>query len=233
MMKRLGCVFGLACAVVAASARPAEAQHTLNLTLGYLITPGASRAASDILLIEHADVRFNITDFNGSAIGGEWLIPLGNFLEVGAGASFSKRIVPTVNARVVNSDGSAVLRKLTLRQLPMEATVRFLPLRQSYIVQPYVGGGIAVFDWRFHESGYFVAGNRSIFFGDYQATGNALGPVMVFGLRVARDTIAAGFEARYQRARGSFGPVFANLVAPDIDLGGWVLQFTTGVRVGK
>lgn len=52
------------------------------------------------------------------------------------------------------------------------------------------------------------------------------------GLRVAGDTLVFGFEARYQRARGSFGPIFAWVANPDIDLNGWTLQFTTGMRFG-
>lgn len=231
MVNRLGCVLVLACAALAASARPALAQQTLNLSLGSFRMPDG-RVGTDILLIEHADLVFDFNDFNGATVGGEWLVPIGNFLEAGAGMSFSRRTVPTVHY-MVNSDGSPIPRDLGFRQLPMALTVRVLPLGQSYSVQPYFGGGVAVINWRFSESGDFLGTNRSIVRGEqYVATGNATGPMFLSGLRVAGDTMAFGFEARYQRARGSFGPRFAWIVGPDIDLDGWTLQFTTGMRFG-
>jgi hypothetical protein len=229
-MNRLLCLFVLACATLAGSARPALAQQTVNVSYGYLMMSSAGRAKTDILLIEHGTLLFDINDFNGATVGGEWLIPIGNFFEAGAGASFSRGTVPTINLRVANRDGSNVTRDLTLRQMPMALSVRLLPLGQSYIVQPYVGGGVVIFRWRFRESGDFVGPTQNIFHGDYEATGKTPGPMMVFGLRVARGRVAYGFEARYQHARGHFDPIFANVRNPDIDLGGWALQFTAGMR---
>ncbi len=195
--------------------------------------PGG-RVETDILLIEHADLVFDFNDFNGKTVGGEWLVPIGNLFEAGAGVSFSRRTVPTVHYAVVNSDGSTIPRDLGFRQLPMALTVRVLPLGQSYSVQPYFGGGVAVINWRFSESGDFLGPNRRIVRGEqYSATGNAIGPMFLSGLRVAGETLAFGFEARYQRARGSFGPVFAWVSNPDIDLDEWTLQFTVGMRFGE
>lgn len=233
MVERLGCVLVLACAALAASARPALAQQTLNLSWGYFMMPGEGRVETDILHIEHADLVFDVNDFNGATVGGEWLVPIGNFFEAGAGVSFSRRTVPTVHV-VGDRDGSPIPRDLGFRQLPVAFTVRVLPLGQSYSVQPYLGGGVAVINWRFSESGDFVGPNRSIVRGEqYVATGHTAGPMVLSGLRVAGDTMAFGFEARYQRARGSFGPVFARVADPDIDLHGWTLQFTAGMRFGK
>jgi hypothetical protein len=232
-VNRLGCVLVLAGTALATSARPALAQHTLNLSLGYFMMRGDGRLETDILLIEHADVMFDVRDFNGATVGGEWLVPIGDFFEAGAGVSFSRRTVPTVHVRVVDSDGSKIERDLGFRQLPLAFTVRMLPLGQSYSVQPYFGGGVAMINWRFSESGDFVAPNRNILRGEeYVAIGKTVGPMVLLGLRVAGDTIACGFEGRYQSARGSFGPVFARVLNPDIDLDGWTLQFTTGMRFG-
>ena len=232
MANRFSCVFVLAVAALAASARPALAQQTLNLSFGHFMMPSEGRVETDILLIEHNDLVFDVNGFNGATFGGEWLVPIGNLFEAGAGVSFSRRAVPTVHV-AVNSDGSAIPRDLDLRQAPIALTGRVLPLGQSYRVQPYVGGGVAVINWRFSESGDFVGPNRRVVRDEhYTATGNALGPIALFGLRVAGDTLAVGFEARYQRARGIFGPVFAHVQSPDIDLGGWILQVTTGMRLG-
>jgi len=225
----------LACAVLAASAHPAHAQQTLNLSWGYSMMR-TGRVPTDILLIEHHDLAFKFSDFNVPVIGVEWLVPFGNRLEAGLGASLSRDTVPTVHVGVVNSDGSAIPRELRLRQMPMALTVRVLPLGQSYSVQPYIGGGVAVINWRFSESGDFAAATRrTIFRGEhYSANGNATGPILLAGMRaVTGDTFAFGIEARYQRARGHFGPVFARQLDPDLDLGGLTLLVTAGMRFGK
>ena len=234
MVNRLRCVRVLACAVLAASTHPAYAQQTVNLSWGYSMMR-TGRVPTDILLIEHNDLAFNFSDFNVPAIGVEWLMPIGNLYEAGLGASFSRDTVPTVHVGVVNSDGSAIPRELRLRQMPIALTVRVLPLGQSYSVQPYIGGGVAVINWHFSESGDFAAATRrTIFRGEkYSATGSAPGVTLLAGMRaVTRDTYAFGIEARYQRARGHFGPVFARQVNPDLDLGGLTLLVTAGMRFG-
>ena len=234
MVKKPGCVLVLACAALAASVHPAFAQQTVNLSWGYSMMR-TGRVATDILLVEHHDLAFDFRDFNVPAIGVEWLVPIGNLLEGGLGASFSRDTVPTVHVGVANSDGSPIPRELRLRQMPLALTLRFLPLGQSYSVQPYVGGGLAVIRWRFSESGDFATSSRrTIFRGEeYTATGKAVGPIVLAGMRaLTGDTLAFGVEARYQRARGSFGPVFARVVEPDIDFGGVTLLVTAGMRFG-
>ena len=69
---------------------------------------------------------------------------------------------------------------------------------------------------------------------EYTASGSAIGPVILAGMRaVTGDTLAFGLEGRYQRARGAFGPVFARQVDPELDLWGWTLLGTVGLRSGN
>ena len=57
MVNRFGRVIVLGFAALAASAGPALAQQTLNLSLGYfVVNDDLSRVQTDILLIEHADL---------------------------------------------------------------------------------------------------------------------------------------------------------------------------------
>ena len=234
MVKRLTCIAALTCAALTLSPHPALAQQTLNLSWGYSMMR-TGRVATDILLIEHHDLAFEFRDFNVPALGVEWLVPIGNRYEAGVGASLSRDTVPTVHVGVFNSDGSPIPRELRLSQMPLALTARVLPLGQSYSVQPYIGGGVAVISWRFSESGDFAAANRREIFRneEYSAAGYALGPVMLAGMRtVMGDSLAIGLEGRYHRARGGFGPVFARTVDPDIDFGGWTMMVTAGMRFG-
>ena len=232
-MNRLSLVLVLAGVALAASARPVLAQQTLNVSLGHFMMPGAGRVDTDILIIEHADLIFEVDDFNGATIGAEWLVPVGERYEIGGGVSFSRKTVQAVHSKVANSDGSDISRDMRLRQMPLAVTVRMLPLGQSYSVQPYFGAGVAVINWRFTESGDFAWPH--VMFRDerFTALGNAIGPLAVVGLRVAGHRFAYGFEGRLQSARGSFGDTFGHVWNPDIDLAGWTMQFTTGLRFGE
>jgi hypothetical protein len=222
----------LVCAALAISGPPALAQQTLNLSFGHMMIRGEGRAETDILSIEHNALAFDIRDFNGPTIGGEWLLPIGEFVEAGAGIALAKKTVSTVHVRAVNNNGTEIPRELGLRQMPIAFTARWLPLGQSYAVQPYLGGGLALIKWRFTEEGDFVIPSGMVFRDEaYAATGNATGPIVLLGLRVSRQSIALGFEGRYMRARGSFGDTFARVIDPDIDLGGWTIQATAGVRL--
>src|SRR5687768_14569910 len=171
MVTALGRLLILASAVLAASAPPALAQQTVNLSWGYSLMR-TGRAATDILLIEHHDLEFEFREFNAPAIGVEWLVPIGNRYEAGLGASWSRDTVPTLHVGVVNSDGSRIPRELRLRQIPLTLTARVLPLGQSYDVQPYFGGGVVLFRWEFAESGDFAAATRRTIFRDEEYTAN-------------------------------------------------------------
>ena len=234
MLNRVVSVFALSSAALVSTPRPALAQQTLNFSLGYFTVRGEeARPARDILLIQHNDLEFDISEFNSVTYGGEWLAAVANHVEIGAGVAFAHRTVPTVVRRRVVTGGGEIERDIDLREMPVALTVRYLPFGQLYGVQPYAGGGLAVVRWRYRESGDFVLTNRTIVTEEHVATGSALGPLFVVGLRAAGDAVAFGFDARYQRASGSFGPVFARVQSPEIDLSGWTLQGTAGIRFGR
>lgn len=240
MVNRLGCVFVLMCAVSFGSVRPAAAQQTLNFSFGYFTPKGEdARVDRDILVTNRNAFVFDIKDFNSATVGGEWLVPLGNYFEAGAGASFSRRTVPSVYDALVNADGSEIEQDFILRLVPVAFTVRVLPMGQANGVQPYFGGGLGIINWRYSESGEFVdracanGRNCAIFRDSFVATGNQTGPLALAGIRFAGDSLSAGGEVRFQKAEASLGSSFSGLADPVIDLGGWTYQFTVGMRFGR
>ncbi|MBI4262779.1 MAG: hypothetical protein HY657_00235 [Acidobacteria bacterium] len=236
MPRQLGSRLLVACLALLGTAGPADAQQTLNFSLGYFTVRGEdARVERDILNANRNFLVFDITDFNGAAVGGEWLVPLGQFFEAGAGIGFSRRTVPSVYAEFVDSDGSEIEQDLRLRLIPIAFTIRVLPLGRSSAVQPYVGGGLGILAWRYSESGEFIDPQRVIFRERYVASGNETGPVALGGIRFGGDSVSAGVEARYHSAEADLGTRFASstLREPRIDLGGWTYQFTVGVRFGR
>jgi hypothetical protein len=210
----------------------ARAQQTVNFSVGYFTVRGQdARVAGDVLNANRNFLTFAVNDFNGGSIGGEWLFPVGRFIEAGAGLSFTRRTVPSFYSRLVNTDGSDIEQDLRLRTVPAAFTFRLLPLGQERGFQPYIGGGLNVIAWRYSESGQFVdTRDRTIFNNSYVASGTETGPVAMGGLRFAGDAAAAGFEFRYQAAEADLPAPFAG---GKIDLGGWSYLFTVGMRFGR
>jgi hypothetical protein len=233
MLKRSATFFLMACAIVAGSAADAAAQQTLNFSLG-LFTPRGedARVEGDVLDADRTFLAFDVRDFNSASVGAEWLVPLGNWFEAGAGIGFSRRTVASVYTDFVDVDGSEIAQDLRLRLVPIALTARVLPMGQANALQPYFGAGLAVVNWRYSESGDFVdfARNREIFRDSFVADGNATGPVVLAGLRYGGETYSAGGEIRYHAAEGELSNDFAG---SKIDLGGWTYNVTFGVRFGR
>jgi hypothetical protein len=232
MSRQLSVVLALVCSSVALAARPALAQQTFNVSLGYFTVRGQdARVTGDVLNANRNFLTFDIKDFNSASIGGEWLIPVGRYIEAGAGLAFTRRTVPTVYTKFVNANNSEIDQDLRLRMVPVAFTFRVLPLGQDVGFQPYLGGGLGVINWRYSESGQFVdTRDRSIFNNSYAASGTETGPVAMGGIRFAGDTLASGFEIRYQAAEADLPLPFAGT---KIDLGGWSYLFTVGMRFGR
>ena len=236
MIKPLKTVLLALSVVLVGTAQPAMAQQTLNFSLGYFTVRGEdARVKDDILNANRNFFVFDHRDFNSAAVGAEWLVPLGRFLEAGAGLGFSRRTVPSVYADFVGSDGSEIQQDLRLRVVPLAFTVRVLPLGQTSPVQPYFGGGLGILAWRYSESGEFIDSQRIIFREQYVASGNETGAIGVGGIRFVGDSVSSGFEVRYHSADAPLASTFssASLRQPRIDLGGWTYQVTVGVRFGR
>jgi hypothetical protein len=233
MLKRFATCLLLAGAAVIAAPGDALAQQTFNFSLG-LFTPRGedARTAGDVLNVNRTFLAFDISDFNSAAIGAEWLVPLGNFVEAGAGIGFSRRTVASVYSDFTDVDGSEIEQDLRLRLVPVAFTVRVLPLGQANALQPYIGAGLGLINWRYSESGDFIdfARNREVFRASYVAEGTETGPVVVAGLRFGGETVSAGGEIRYHSAEGDLDDQFEG---PKIDLGGWTYSVTVGVRFGR
>jgi len=232
MSRRHWLATAIVCSAMLFAPEAARAQQTLNLSFGYFTVRGQdARVVGDVLNANRNFLTFDVDDFNGGSIGGEWLVPVGRYIEAGAGLAFTRRTVPSIYTRFVNRDGSNIDQDLRIRMVPAAFTFRLLPLGQDRGFQPYVGGGLDVIAWRYSESGEFLdTRDNTIFNNSYVASGTETGPVAMGGIRFAGDTAAAGFEFRYQGAEADLPAPFAG---EKIDLGGWSYLFTVGMRFGR
>lgn len=231
MRFRIACAVVSLVSVVSADAAFAQ-QQSLNFSLGYFAVRGEdARVEGDALVVNRDLYLFDFKDFNGPSIGADYLVRLGDYFEVGAGIGYTSRAVDTIYDLYERPDGSEIEQQLKLRVVPMSATVRILPLGHTTPIQPYIGGGIGIYNWRYSETGDFVdfslPGNP-IFRDSYVASGTSIGPVAVFGLRFPVGDATIGGEMRYQKADGDLDT--RDFLGPKIDLGGFHYSATVGFR---
>jgi hypothetical protein len=210
------------------------AQQSVSFYAGGFVPRGEDGRArtdgfSDDVLVNNLDfLAFNVKDFKGGTVGAEYLVGLGDWLEAGLGVGYYGRTVPSVYADLVNINGSEIEQDLRLRIVPFSATVRFLPLGHAG-VEPYIGAGVGILNWRYSESGDFVAADSSIFRATYVGSGTATGPLILGGVRVPLGRVGVGGEIRYQKAIGDL-PADQFFSGNKIDLGGWNYLATVQVR---
>ena len=208
----------------------ASAQQQVSFSIGgFSPRSEDARTKGDVLVNNLDFLAFNIKDFSGPLFGAEYLAGLGNNFDAGLGIGLYQRTVPTVYNEFTNSNGSEIEQDLKLRVVPFTATVRWLPLGHHNGVEPYIGAGVGVFNYRYSESGQFLATDRSIFRGTFVGSGTATGPVILGGIRVPVGSWGVGGELRYQSAEGKL-PADQDFAGSKIDLGGLAYSFTINVR---
>ena len=214
-------------------AAPAHAQeHSLTFNLGYFAVRGEDARISDDVLVENLDLfAFRLGDFNNASAGGEWLMGLGEYVEAGVGLGFYRRTVGSTYSAFVDVDGSEIEQDLKLRVIPFTTTIRFLPFGRSAALQPYVGGGLGIYAWRYSEVGDFIDfSNFGVFREQFVAEGNDVGAVVLGGVRVPFGSrFSVGGELRYQTVQGTVG-VENGFLQEKIDLGGLTTQATLQVK---
>ena len=223
----------LCAAVALASAAPALAQQqTVNFTIGGFVPRSEdSRVAGDVLNENRTFLVFDVDEFHSVTAGAEWLFPIGRFVEGGAGVSFTNRSTPTVYTCCVDNAGNEIEQELRLRRMPIDLTLRVLPLSAASPVQVYFGAGLSLMPWRYTETGDFIDfnDNGAVFRDTFEGSGTATGGVVLGGVRFQGRSATGGFEVRYHKAEGSFDSD-DDFAGPKIDLGGWTYQATIGFR---
>lgn len=232
MSSKLAWTAATALVVSLVHADTARAQQTLNFSVGAFVLRGEdARVEGDVLVENRTIYVFDFGDFTAPSLHAEWLVPIGDYFEAGAGIGFASRAVPTIYDGFTRPDNTEIEQELKLRTVPMSATVRVLPLGRNRGVEPYIGGGLGFTNWRYSETGDFIdftLPGRPIFRESYVNSGTAIGPVAIFGLRVPAGRVTVGGEIRYQKAEADLDE--NDFLAPKLDLGGFHYLGTIGIR---
>ena len=233
MRSRMACTVAVVLTVTLFSADTALAQQqSLNFSLGLFTVRGEDARTEGDALVENRNIYlFDFDDFNSASLGAEYLVAIGDYLEAGGGIAYTNRGVDTIYEDYERPDGSEIEQTLKLRIVPITATARILLLGRSSAFQPYVGGGIGIYNWRYSETGDFIdfsLPGLPVFRESYTQSGTSIGPVAVFGARFAVNNLNIGGEVRYQKAEGELDE--RDFLGPKIDLGGFHYLATVGFR---
>jgi len=210
-----------------------DTRQSFGVNLGAFFPKGEdSRVDNDVLFTNLDSLLFDIDDFTGFSFSGEYLFAITNNFEVGAEAGFYQETVTSIYRNFVNIDNTEIEQDLKLRIVPLTASIRFLPLGRGAAVQPYIGIGASLLNWRYSETGEFVDfSDGSVFHEKYVAKGNTFAPVVIGGVRFPiADIWTIGGEVRYQSADGDTGGRAAGFLDDKIDLGGWTANFNVHIR---
>jgi hypothetical protein len=249
MQARIGAIMLFATAVFTAVPATAQVVHSVQVGAGFFNPRGLdSRVFGDVLVRNatgapldwYPDLSdalvFDMGQFLSGQVSGEWNVAFGNHIEIGAGVGWYSDSVPSVYYDLVDEGGREIVQTLALRIVPTTAVVRFLPFGRAGDIQPYVGAGVGLFNYRYSEYGEFVWVDEEtldlvIRPEQYTATGWAPGGVVLGGLRVplGGDVFGLTFEGRYQFATGETGGIEAGFLDEKIDLDGG--QFNVGLLV--
>jgi hypothetical protein len=204
----------------------AGADQLFGFKAGYFaLFGGDSRVESDVLNENIESFTFLVGDFSNATAEVEWLVGLGDYVEVGVGLGYYKRAVPSTYLDFIEDDGSEIAQDFRLSIIPITSTLRVFPIGRHGEFQPYAGVGLGVYRWRYSEIGEFIDfSDSSIFDGNYAAKGTDAGPVGVLGVRILlNDEFSIGGEFRYQRGKGHVG-IDEGFLGENLDLGGYATQ---------
>jgi hypothetical protein len=208
----------------------ASAQQSINLFVGGFVPRSFSDRGRDDVLFANTDaLLFNIKDFRGATAGAEYLVWLGDFFDAGLGVGIYSRTSPAIYRDFVRPDNSEIEQDLKLRIVPFTATIRYLPLGHHDAIEPYIGGGVGIYRWRYSETGDFLDVNNNIFRDTFVGTGTTVGPVILGGVRVPVGRVGLGGEIRYQGGKGDLPPE-ETFAASKINLGGFNYLFTMNIK---
>ena len=208
----------------------ADAQQVIGVSVGtFTVASESSRSGEDVLRANRGFQTFDIGDFNNVVVGGDWMLPFGEYLEAGAGFEFYQKSVSGTQPMTEPATGVDLALDMTVRTISVPITARVFPLTRNTRVQPYVGGGVTIHFWRYTEERVLTSG---IFSGQSSAIdqGITLGPVVFGGARVPLGpTVRVGGEVRYRTKEARLnGPVFAGTT---LDLGGVSTVATVQFRI--
>jgi opacity protein-like surface antigen len=198
---------------------------------GFLVRNEESRDRDDVLRNNRTFLVFDIDEFDSTTVGGDFAVSAGSFLEVGVSLNYTQSTVPSINADIVEDDGTEIVMEMKQKIVPLALTAKLFPFTRDANIQPYLGGGVQFNRWQYTEVGEFLDYDTGDIFRDsFQDDGVETGPVYLAGIRFPiGDSLLMGGEWRYATAKAELDPSLG-FYGDSLDLGGHSWLFTVAYK---
>ena len=222
-MKKLATVV-LSILMIGAAAANLHGQ-SLNLKVG-AFSPGMQ---SDLWETNLENLAFDKQDMLGAYFGAELEMFMGRYFSLALEGGHYRQEVYSVYEFVTYDDGSPINQDLFLRVSSLEAGIKLYPAGHRELFNPYIGGGIGFYFWKYYQGGEFVDFVEEIVY-----EGEAYTDRMSLGFNVKagfvyrwRRSVGISFESKYTYLKGELSSLFEGF--EKLDLSGFT--FTVGLNL--
>ncbi|MCX6582552.1 MAG: hypothetical protein NT166_20460 [Candidatus Aminicenantes bacterium] len=224
-MKKIGFII-LAIAVLMVGTSPLYLQgQSLNLKVGGFYPA----MESDLWAQNLADLAFDKQDMLGVYWGAELEMEMGRYFTGSLESGYYNQDIFSVYRDYEHEDGSPINQDFSLRITSFEAGFKLYPLGYRNVFNPYIGGGVGAYFWKYIQGGEFIDFNDySIYEGEAYTRTITPG----FNARAGfvyrfKRTMGIQFEAKYTYLKGQLSGLF-DASFDKLDLSG--VTFTMGVN---
>ncbi len=199
--------------------------QSINFKIG-AFAPGA---ASDLWDLNFENLAFDKGDMTGTYYGAELELFMGRNFSLAVEGGRYKKDVYTLYTTAEYDDGTPIYQDISLGITTLEADLKIYPLGHRKEFNPYVGGGIGLYFWRYYEGGEFVDFEEEIVY-EGEAYTDRITPGFNakagFVYRLRRS-LGVSMEAKYTVVKGELSELFEGF--EKLDLGGFT--FSVGIHL--
>jgi hypothetical protein len=199
--------------------------QSFNLKLGGFYPAMESDLWTDNL----ENLAFDKQDMLGVYCGAELEMEMGRYFTLAVEGGYYSQEVFSAYRDYEHQDGSPINQDLSLRITSLEADFKLYPLGYRNVFNPYIGGGVGVYAWKYIQGGEFINFEDGTIY-EGEAYTRTITPGFNakagFVYRFKRS-LGISFEARYTYLKGELSGLFEGF--NKLDLGG--VTFTMGLNL--
>ncbi|MCP4150087.1 MAG: outer membrane beta-barrel protein [bacterium] len=194
--------------------------HSLNLKMGTFFPS----MKSDLWDLNRENLTFDKDDLRGAYYGAEFEVFMGRKLSLALEAGHYKKKAYSIYRDVEYEDGAQIEQDIFLRINSLEMGFKLYPAGHRKQFNPFIGGGVGLYAWRYVQGGEFVDfEEETVYEGEAETDTHTIGFNAKAGFTYRfRRNIGFSLEGRYVFLKGELSDHFEGF--NKLDLGGLTLN---------
>lgn len=179
---------------------------------------------SDLWDVNLENLAFDKSDMLGTYLGAELEFFMGRYFSFALEGGYYHQDVFTEYKEFEHEDGTPIYHDLSLKIASMEADLKIYPLGHRRLFNPFIGGGIGLYTWKYIQGGEFIDFEEmTVFEGEAHTKTTTIGFNAKGGFVYRfRRSMGISFEARYVYLKGQQSSLFEGF--NKLDLSGLTLN---------